>query len=93
MLPVRAYRPARADIWGVYRYLASYDIGSRVGLRAAPGRVYSKYVLMLGVAACVEAWLGRTFHITPPMGKRKMCEGCGLKQPSCGLASELGKAR
>ena len=39
MLPVRAYRPARADIWGVYRYLASYDIGSRVGLRAAPGRV------------------------------------------------------
>ena len=42
MLPVRAYRArvrANIRIWGVYRYLDSYVIGSRVGLRAAPGRV------------------------------------------------------
>jgi hypothetical protein len=39
VISVGAYGAARANIRSVYRHLASYDICSRVGLRAVLGRV------------------------------------------------------
>ena len=50
VLSVRAFRAARAHFRGVYRYLDSNVIGSRVGLRAAPGRVLGRNFYLFFVA-------------------------------------------